>query len=277
MFSLNLRGRMFMSDRPLVMGIINATPDSFHADSRIPDIGLAMKRVDEMMEEGVDLIDIGGQSTRPGSVRIGSALETQRVLPVIKEIRYRYPELPISIDTYHADVALAAIDEGANIVNDISGGEMDPSILKVAANAGTPYICTHMQGTPETMQQKPEYEDVLAEIMGFFRRKSVECKDAGIQDLIIDPGFGFGKSLQHNYRLLSGIDILKSLGYPLLVGLSRKSMIREVLGVTTEEALNGTSILHTIALMKGADILRVHDVMEARQAVMLVEASNVNG
>jgi dihydropteroate synthase len=154
---------------------------------------------------------------------------------------------------------------------------MDPSILKVAANAGTPYICTHMQGTPETMQQKPEYEDVLAEIMGFFRRKSVECKDAGIQDLIIDPGFGFGKSLQHNYRLLSGIDILKSLGYPLLVGLSRKSMIREVLGVTTEEALNGTSILHTIALMKGADILRVHDVMEARQAVMLVEASNVNG
>jgi dihydropteroate synthase len=275
MFSLNLRGRMFTAERPLVMGILNTTPDSFFADSRIPDVGHAMQRVQEMITEGVDLIDVGGQSTRPGSERIGAELESDRVIPVIREIRRKYPELPISIDTYHATVAQASIDAGADIINDISGGEFDPSIFEVAGKAGAPYICAHMQGMPENMQENPQYDDVLAEVMGYFRRKSIACRDAGIRDLIIDPGFGFGKSLGHNYHLLAGTDVLKSLGFPLLVGVSRKSMIRELLDVTTDEALNGTSVLHTIALMKGADILRVHDVKEARQAIMLVEACKV--
>ena len=272
MFSLNLRGRMMLAERPLVMGILNATPDSFHAGSRIRDTTAAMQMVEEMIREGVDLIDVGGQSTRPGSTRIGAEAEKDRVLPLIREIKRQFPELPVSIDTYHASVAAGAMEEGAEIINDISGGELDPAILQVAGKAGAPFVCTHMQGSPESMQVKPTYDDVLADVMSFFRRKQLECASAGIRDLIIDPGFGFGKSLVHNYQLLSGIDVLTSLGRPVLVGVSRKSMIREVLGVPTEDALNGTTVLHTIALMKGAHILRVHDVREAKEAVMLVGA-----
>ena len=272
MFSLNLRGRMLLADHPLVMGILNATPDSFHAGSRIANEDAALRVVEEMIAEGVDMIDIGGQSTRPGSTRIGTEAELQRILPLIRALKKLHPTLPLSVDTYHAEVAAAALDEGADIINDISGGEMDPMMLKVVGRAGVPFICTHMQGQPENMQDNPVYEDVLSDVMAFFRSKSVECREAGIHDLIIDPGFGFGKTLQHNYRLLSGIDILKTLGYPVLIGVSRKSMIREVLGVSTAEALNGTSVLQTIALMKGADILRVHDVREAREAVLLVDA-----
>lgn len=272
MFSLNLRGRMMLAERPLVMGILNATPDSFHAGSRIRDTTAAMHMVEEMIREGVDLIDVGGQSTRPGSTRIGAEAEKDRVLPLIREIKRQFPELPVSIDTYHASVAAGAMEEGAEIINDISGGELDPVILEVAGQAGAPFVCTHMQGSPENMQVNPTYDDVLADIMSYFRRKQLECASAGIRDLIIDPGFGFGKSLVHNYQLLSGIDVLTSLGRPLLVGVSRKSMIREVLGVLTEDALNGTTVLHSIALMKGAHILRVHDVREAKEAVMLVGA-----
>jgi len=277
MFSLNLRGRMLLAERPLVMGILNATPDSFHAGSRILDTTAAMQMVEEMIREGVDLIDVGGQSTRPGSTRVGAEAEKDRVLPLIREIKRQFPELPVSIDTYHATVAAGAMEEGAEIINDISGGELDPAILLVAGQAGAPFVCTHMQGSPENMQVNPTYDDVLADIMSFFRRKQLECASAGIRDLIIDPGFGFGKSLVHNYQLLSGIDVLTSLGRPLLVGVSRKSMIREVLGVSTEDALNGTTVLHTIALMKGAHILRVHDVREAKEAVMLVGACMTKG
>ena len=272
MFSLNLRGRLFTAERPLIMGILNATPDSFHADSRTTDIDIALQMVDDMIREGVDMVDVGGQSTRPGSSSIGSDAEKIRVVPLIREIRRHYPVLPISIDTYHASVASAAMDEGADLINDISGGELDPAILTVAGKFSVPFICTHMQGRPENMQANPHYEDVLSEVMSFFRRKQRECEAAGIRDLILDPGFGFGKTLAHNYTLLSGIDVLKALGHPLLVGVSRKSMIREMLGVTTAEALNGTTVLHTISLMKGADILRVHDVREAREAVVLVGA-----
>ena len=234
-----------LAERPLVMGILNATPDSFHAGSRIRDTTAAMQMVEEMIREGVDLIDVGGQSTRPGSTRIGAEAEKDRVLPLIREIKRQYPELPVSIDTYHATVAAGAMEEGAEIINDISGSELDPAILQVAGQAGAPYVCTHMQGSPENMQVNPTYDDVLADIMSYFRRKQLECASAGIRDLIIDPGFGFGKSLAHNYQLLSGIDVLTSLGRPLLVGVSRKSMIREVLGVPTEDALNGTTVLHT--------------------------------
>lgn len=272
MFSLNLRGRMLFTERPLVMGILNATPDSFHAGSRIQDMTLAMEMVEEMISEGVDLIDVGGQSTRPGSIRIGAEAEKNRVLPLIREIKRHYPDLPVSIDTYHASVAADAMEEGAEIINDISGGELDPAILRVAGQAGAPFVCTHMQGSPENMQVNPHYDDVLSDIISYFRHKQLKCASAGIRDMIIDPGFGFGKGLDHNYQLLSGIDVLTSLGHPVLVGVSRKSMIREVLAVNTENALNGTTVLHTIALMKGAHILRVHDVREAKEAVMLVAA-----
>lgn len=276
MFSLNLRGRMLFAEHPLVMGILNATPDSFHAGSRIAHEDAALSLVEDMISEGVDLIDVGGQSTRPGSTRIGPEAEKQRILPLIRSLKRSYPNLPVSVDTYHAEVAVAALNEGADIINDISGGDMDPLMLKVVGRAGVPFICTHMQGQPENMQENPVYEDVLSDVMAFFRRKSIECRDAGIHDLIIDPGFGFGKNLHHNYQLLSGIDILKTLGYPVLIGVSRKSMIRDILGVSTDDALNGTTVLQTIALMKGADILRVHDVKEAREAVILVDACRKN-
>jgi dihydropteroate synthase len=192
-------------------------------------------------------------------------------LPLILAITKSFPDLIISIDTYHANVAREAVKAGAAIVNDISGGEMDPDMLKIVGMLGVPFVCTHMQGTPETMQENPEYDDVLSEVMAYFRTKVQQCASAGIHDLILDPGFGFGKGLNHNYRLLSALDVLRSLGYPVLAGISRKSMIRDVLDVSAGDALNGTTVLHTIALMKGADIIRVHDVREAVETVKLVE------
>jgi len=271
MFSLNLRGKLHVFDRPLVMGILNATPDSFFADSRISAADEALTTVKRMVSEGVDIVDIGGQSTRPGSERIGAEAELSRVLPLILAIRKYFPDLIISIDTYHANVAREAVKAGAAIVNDISGGEMDPDMLKTVGKMGVPFVCTHMQGTPETMQENPEYHDVVLEVMAYFRTKAQQCASAGIHDLILDPGFGFGKGLNHNYRLLSALDVLRSLGYPVLAGISRKSMIRDVLDVSAGDALNGTTVLHTIALMKGADIIRVHDVREAVETVKLVE------
>jgi dihydropteroate synthase len=272
MFSLNLRGKLHVFERPLVMGIVNATPDSFYKESRISAADDVLNIVNRMVSEGVDIIDIGGQSTRPGSERVGPDAELSRVLPLIQSVRKSYPELILSIDTYHSFVALSAVQAGADIVNDISGGEMDPDMLGVVGRIGVPYVCTHMQGTPETMQVSPSYEDVVSEVMAFFRKKASACASAGINDLILDPGFGFGKGLLHNYRLLSALDVIRSIGYPLLAGVSRKSMIRQVLGVSTEDALNGTTVLHTIALMKGANIIRVHDVREAVEVIKLMEA-----
>lgn len=272
MFSLNLRGKLCVFNHPLVMGILNATPDSFFSESRISESADALHIVRQMIDEGVDLIDIGGQSTRPGSERVGPETELSRVLPLIKTIRESFPELIISVDTYHSTVASAAVLAGADIVNDISGGEMDPEMISLVGNMRVPFICTHMQGTPETMQVNPTYEDVVSQVMGFFRAKASACASAGICDLILDPGFGFGKDLAQNYRMLSALDIIRSMGYPVLAGVSRKSMIRQVLEVSTEESLNGTTVLNTIALMKGADIIRVHDVREAVEAVKLVTA-----
>lgn len=271
MFSLNLNSKLFLAGRPLVMGILNATPDSFFDASRIRETESALIMASGMVAAGADMIDIGGQSTRPGSVRISAAEEMDRVLPLIHALRRELPDIPLSIDTYQSEVAVAAVEAGANIVNDISSGTMDPRMLEVVGTLGVPYVCMHMQGTPEHMQSSPVYTDVLADVMAFFRLTLTQCAAAGIRDVIIDPGFGFGKTLRHNYQLLEGLDILKSLGCPLLVGISRKSMIREVLDVPVSGALNGTTVLHTLALMKGADILRVHDVREALEAVLLVE------
>lgn len=269
MFTLNLRGHIKAFERPAVMGILNVNDDSFHAASRVPTVEDCVRRASIMVEEGVDIIDVGGQSTRPGSGRIEAGEESSRVLPVLSELSRRFPGLPISVDTYHAEVARSAVEAGAAMVNDVSAGAMDPSMITVVAGLDVPYICMHMQGRPETMQNAPSYSDVVAEVYDHLAARLDVCRHAGIKDVLIDPGFGFGKTTEHNFRLLRNLKVFKSLGAPLMAGLSRKSMVWRSLGITSDEALNGTTVLHAFALSQGADILRVHDVREAVEAVRL--------
>lgn len=223
----------------------------------------------KMLADGADILDIGGLSTRPGSMAVPVAEETERVVPVIRRIASEYPKTIISVDTYNSVVAKAAVEAGASIVNDISGGTLDNNMLQTVAKLGVPYICMHMQGRPETMQQAPSYTDVVKEVLDFFIAKINECRKAGITDIIIDPGFGFGKTIEHNFQLLKRLEAFSILNKPLLAGLSRKSSIYKTLGKTASGALNGTTVMNTIALMNGASILRVHDVKEAREAVTL--------
>lgn len=274
MYTLNCKGKLLVIDQPVVMGIINATPDSFfegHLDSGLENM---VSLAGAMLEAGAAVLDIGGQSTRPGSKRIGAEEETERVLPVIEAILKKYPEAIISVDTYHSQVAFAAVSAGARIVNDISGGEMDPQMLSTVGQLRVPYIAMHMQGTPETMQECPKYEHVTREVLDFFIAKIEECRKAGIADIIVDPGFGFGKTHQHNFQLLKQLSLLSILEKPILAGLSRKGTIYKTLGISQQEALNGTTCLNTVALLNGASILRVHDVREAREVVKLVSALN---
>jgi dihydropteroate synthase len=272
MFTLNCKGKIIGLERPLIMGIINATPDSFYRGDLAQGIDGVVQAAAVMIENRADMIDIGGQSTRPGSKRISCEEELERVIPVIKAIHERFPEAILSADTYHAAVAAAAVAAGASIVNDISGGTMDRRMIPQVAALGVPYICMHMKGTPETMQADPEYADVVKEVLEFFVAKTDECTKAGIRDVIIDPGFGFGKTIAHNLTLLRELAVFKMLDKPVLAGLSRKGTVYKTLQVSVGEALNGTTVLNTIALLNGADILRVHDVREAREAVTLVEA-----
>ncbi|MEP6712324.1 MAG: dihydropteroate synthase [Ferruginibacter sp.] len=271
MFTLNCKGKLISLQKPLVMGIINATPDSFYeghltgGQAAMADIAAAM------IAAGADILDIGGQSTKPGSQRINVEDEMQRVLPVIASIHERLPAALISIDTYYSRVAEAAVAAGASIVNDISGGNMDKAIIPVVASLQVPYICMHMKGSPSTMQQHPEYDDVIKEVLNFFIYKIDECKRAGIKDIIIDPGFGFGKTINHNFQLLKNLSVFKILERPVLAGISRKGTIYKTLGIDASEALNGTTVLNTLALQNGADILRVHDIKEAKELVLLME------
>ena len=274
MFSWNLKGSLRIIGKPLVMGILNITPDSFYAGSRLLEEAAWMAKAEKMITEGADILDIGGQSTRPGSERISAGEELMRVIPVLEQLHLRFPETILSIDTYHSDVAREAVTAGATMVNDISGGEMDPEMIPVVSSLRVPYICMHMQGRPENMQKAPAYTDLVSEVLDFFLRKKAECREAGMHDLIIDPGFGFGKTMEHNFQLLQNLSAFKILGLPILAGLSRKATIYKTLGITPEEALNGTTVLNTIALQQGADILRVHDVKEAKEAVLLLEAFN---
>jgi dihydropteroate synthase len=266
-----LRDRLVRPRFPLVMGILNATPDSFHAASRV-DVDAALRTAERMLEEGAMMLDVGGMSTRPGSEAIDEAEELRRVLPVITAIHSRFPEAWISIDTYRSVVAREAVDAGACMVNDISAGLLDTAMLETVARLGVPYIAMHMQGTPRSMQQSPMYTDVAAEVTHFLSERLNAARTAGIADVVLDPGFGFGKGTEHNYTLLSELGRITALGAPVLVGVSRKRMINEVLGTTAVEALNGTTVLNTIALLGGAAILRVHDVREAVEAVKLVGA-----
>jgi dihydropteroate synthase len=272
MNTLNCKGKLLVLDKPLVMGIINATPDSFFEGHLNKGLEGIVELASGMMEDGADILDIGGQSTRPGSKRIGADEEAARVIPVIIAIRSLHSDAIISIDTYHSKVAAEAITAGASIVNDISSGSMDDRMLQTVAELKVPYICMHIQGTPETMQQHPQYENVTTTVIDFFINKIAECKKAGITDIITDPGFGFGKTIQHNFQLLKNLSVFKIFDLPVLVGISRKSTVYTTLNTDASGALNGTSVLNTIALMNGASILRVHDVKEAKEAVKLFEA-----
>ncbi|MCW3116231.1 MAG: dihydropteroate synthase [Chitinophagaceae bacterium] len=271
MFTLNCKGRLLVVDKPLVMGIINVTPDSFYEGSRFEKTDCLLKQAEQMLKEGADILDLGGQSTRPGSERVTAGEELRRLAAPIENICREFPETYISVDTYYSEVAKEAVGAGACMVNDISAGSIDPQMIPVVASLRVPYILMHMKGQPGTMQQEPRYDNVTKEILDFFIFKTTELKKAGIHDLIIDPGFGFGKTIQHNFEILKNSPLFKMLQLPVLAGLSRKSSIYKTLKIPVGESLNGTSILNTIALMNGADILRVHDVKEAKQAITLFE------
>ncbi len=274
MNSINCKGKLLSLDEPLVMGIINATPDSFYEGHLKLNVNDLLVLAGNMIADRAAILDIGGLSTRPGSHPISLQEETDRVLPVIESIHATYPDTVLSIDTYNSAVAKAAVNGGACIINDISGGNLDAEMMETAANLSVPYICMHMKGTPATMQQAAVYSNVVQDVLDFFIAKIDVCTKAGIKDIIIDPGFGFAKTIEHNFKLLKNLDVLKITGKPILAGLSRKSTIYKTLGINVAEALNGTTVLNTMALMNGASILRVHDVKEASEAVKLFNAYN---
>jgi dihydropteroate synthase len=274
MFSLNCKGSLLALDTPIVMGIINVTPDSFYSGSRLNTTDDILKQVERMIAEGATIIDVGGQSTRPGSLDIGVSEEKERVIPAIKSINNHFPEIIISVDTFHSTIAREAVETGASIVNDISGGSLDEGMFATVALLRVPYICMHLKGTPETMQQYAQYDNVALEVLDYFIKKIEQCRLAGINDVILDAGFGFAKTIEHNFELLKKLETLKIIDRPILVGVSRKSTIYKTLGVTAEDALNGTTVLNTVALLTGAHILRVHDVKEAVEAIKLVTALN---
>ncbi|MEJ8843490.1 dihydropteroate synthase [Lacibacter sp. H375] len=270
MYTLNCKGRLLVLDKPVVMGILNITPDSFYSGSRIEQTEV-LKKAEQMINEGATILDIGGQSTRPGSDRLTADEELKRVLPAIEAIKKEFPSVFLSIDTYHAKVASEAVAAGIDMVNDISAGDMDAAMLSTVASLNVPFIAMHMQGTPDTMQQNPAYENITREVVDYFIQKTTSCKAAGIVDLILDPGFGFGKTITHNFQLLKTMEALQIFHVPIMAGLSRKSTIWKTLKITPEEALNGTTVLNTIALTKAASILRVHDVKEAMETIKLYE------
>ena len=273
-YTLNFRGKLVELQRPWVMGILNVTPDSFYADSRTPmaDPDSIQQRVREMLADGADLIDVGAYSSRPGADDISPLEEMRRLEVALTAVRSVAPEVYVSVDTFRSEVARQCVEHfGVDMINDISGGVRDKEMPKMVARMGVPYVMMHMQGKPETMQTAPEYEDVLAEVLEFLARQQQRFFDAGGKDVVIDPGFGFGKTMMHNYRLMDRLEDFHELHAPLLVGVSRKSMIYKLLESTPQEALNGTTVLHTLAMMKGAHILRVHDVRAAVEARTIVE------
>ncbi len=268
--SLKAGTRLLNLEEPLIMGILNLTPDSFFDGGRYNQkVQQAVDRAARMLEEGADIIDIGGMSSRPGAALISPEEESRRVLPVIEALHRQLPQAILSIDTLHAKVARRAIEAGAHIINDISAGRVDEQMMETVAELRVPYVLMHMQGLPHNMQQRPSYTDVVREVFDFFVEKVGQLRQLGLHDIILDPGFGFGKSLSHNYQLMQQLTAFKAFDLPLLVGISRKSMINKVLNTTPEEALNGTTALHMIALERGANILRVHDVAPARQAIKI--------
>lgn len=271
--TLNIRGRLMDLSTPRVMGILNVTPDSFYAGSRTPGAEAVTARVRQIRDEGADFIDIGAYSSRPGAADVPAAEEMERLRMGLGVIAREAPEMPVSVDTFRADVARMCVEEyGVSIINDIAGGQLDAAMFDTVARLGVPYVLMHMQGTPQTMQREPHYDDVVAEVFQTLARGAQRLHAMGAADVILDPGFGFGKTVAQNYDLLAHLDELVALGLPVLVGVSRKSMIWRLVGGGPEDALNGTTAIHAIALMKGASILRVHDVKAATEAVKIVGA-----
>lgn len=268
-FTLNCKGRLLAAQKPCVMGILNVTPDSFYTKGRDNSVQEQIDKAGSMLEQNAAILDIGGMSTRPGAGVITPEAENDRVLPVIEGIKKHFPDSFISIDTYRASVAKSAVRAGADIINDISSGDMDREMLQTVASLQVPYIAMHMKGTPQTMQQRPEYENVTAEVLEYFIKKVQALTTAGITDVILDPGFGFGKTIAHNYALLKDLHVLAILQKPVLAGISRKSMVYKPIKSDAEHALNGTTALHVLALQQGSAILRVHDVKEAAECIDL--------
>lgn len=266
---LNCGGKLLDVTQPVVMGILNVTPDSFYDGGAYTSVGDQLKQVEKMLKEGAFIIDIGAVSTRPGARPVDEKLEITRLLPILTVISKYFPSCILSVDTFRSAVATIAIENGAGMINDIYGGRFDEKIIETVASHDIPYVMMHMQGTPQTMQVDPHYIDVIKDITGFFTQQ-LALFPSGYNQIILDPGFGFGKKIEHNFQILSRLGELKKLGYPLMAGLSRKSMINKVLHTKPIEALNGTTVLNTIALLKGINILRVHDVKEAMEAIKLV-------
>jgi dihydropteroate synthase len=273
-YELTYPGGSMLLDTPKVMGILNLTPDSFFADSRISAEKELLARAQEMIAAGADILDVGGQSTRPGAERLDAQTELNRVLPAVRLLRNAFPDICLSVDTFYSEVATEAFAAGANIINDISGGSLDPNMFATVAKLQVPYVLTHIQGEPQTMQHNPNYDDVVAEVLNYFSDKIEQLRSLGAQQIIIDPGFGFGKSLQHNLQLLRSLHLFTTLNCPVLAGLSRKKTLQLLVGKDASETLNATTVANTIALMNNASILRVHDVREAKEAVQIVTALN---
>jgi dihydropteroate synthase len=270
--TINAGGKLIDLSVPKVMGIINITPDSFYAGSRKQSIEDALQQAEKMLAEGADFLDLGAYSSRPGADDISVQEETDRLLPVIEAIAGKFPETVISADTFRAEVAEAAVKAGAHIINDISGGQLDENMFATVAKLKVPYILMHMKGTPQNMNQMAKYDDIFTGVLDYFAQKIHQLKQLGVHDVIIDPGFGFAKMSGHSYALMSRLQDFDILQLPVLVGVSRKTMIYKLLGVTAEDALNGTTALNAIALTKGANILRVHDVKEAVETIKIFRA-----
>ncbi|SMC67724.1 dihydropteroate synthase [Moheibacter sediminis] len=268
---INCKGKLVDLSQPKVMGILNITPDSFYDGGKNIEIQNALNQVETMLNQSADFVDIGGISTRPGSTEVSENEELNRVIPIVESILKEFPEILISVDTYRSKVAKESIQAGAAIINDISAGNLDEHLLQTVVELKVPYVLMHMQGKPKTMQQNPIYENVAIEVNQFFSEKINELKQLGINDIILDPGFGFGKTVEHNYELMKNLDLIGFDEFPLLVGVSRKSMVTRLLDLKPSEALNGTSLLNFYALQKGAKILRVHDVKEAKEAIKIWE------
>ncbi|WP_317133060.1 dihydropteroate synthase [Adhaeribacter soli] len=267
--TLNVGGNLLSLADPIAMGILNFTPDSFFAGSRTFSEKTILERTEKLLQEGAAMLDIGGYSSRPGATDIPTEEEKNRIVPAIKSILKAFPDAIISVDTFRASVAEAAIGEGAAIINDISGGSLDGAMFATAAKLQVPYILMHMRGTPQTMNKLTHYENLMPELLAYFAEKVHALKQLGVKDIIIDPGFGFAKTVEQNYEVLNQLESLRILGLPVLAGMSRKSMTYKALGIAPEEALNGTTALNMLALTKGAKILRVHDVKEAVQTIKL--------
>ncbi len=268
MYSLNCKGRLLTWNDPIVMGILNLSPDSFYAGSRIRSEDMLIRQTEKMLSEGASILDLGGLSTRPGATELAEDIELQRVIPAIELVASRYPDTIISVDSYRYKVAVAALEAGASILNDI-GASANNGIAELAAASDVPYLCMHMRGNPENMQQLTYYNDLMLELLDYFIGRVKQLRKLGIKDIIVDPGFGFAKTIDQNFHLLKRCGMLHILGLPMMIGISRKSTVYKTLNLSPEESLNGTTVLHTLALEQGAQILRVHDVREAVEAVRL--------